>query len=82
MRVKQICRSSDGELSGTCGVDIDAPRSTCHIFAPRFLPSLRAESTDNAPQTLSEFLQAPTLQKWELGGKAVKQGMVYRGGSG
>jgi hypothetical protein len=56
MRVKQICRSSDGKLSGTCGEDIDAPRSTCHIFAPRFLPSFRAESTDNALQTLSEFL--------------------------
>jgi|RhiMetdeSRZDD1v2_1073273.scaffolds.fasta_scaffold217535_2 hypothetical protein len=58
--------------------DIDAARSACHIFAPRFPPGFRAESTDNAPQTLSEFLQASTLQKRQLGGRAVKYGMVVR----
>src|SRR5262245_12710287 len=45
--------------------DIDVPRSACRIFAPRLLPGFRTESTNNAPQTLSEFLQeAPIL--WHL----------------
>jgi hypothetical protein len=55
--------------------DIDAPRSACHIFAPRFPPGFRAESTNNAPQTLI-VLQAHTLQKRQLGGRAVKYGKV------